>query len=162
MSSVIEWINEKIINESAQGINPSDIDEIRDFALLWNLFESLCCNKRANMNKINSLIDTKIDFFEEQDFREVFEYFYHRYKGNNSKFQALNLKNGDKKLVGNILNDEYHDKSNKLKFILTIIYRYRNNLFHGEKDMRYIRLQKENFKRTNDFLMYFIETCKEN
>jgi len=160
VSQVIEWINEKIINNGNSKIEGNDIDEIRDFALLWNLFEALCCNKNANMSKINSIIDSKIELFDEIKYQDIFDYFYNRYKNDSRKFNALKLRNGEKELVKKILNDEYEDKNNRLKFIMAIIYRFRNNLFHGEKDMKYIRLQKENFEKTNKFLMYFIETCK--
>jgi len=162
MSNVIQWISETIINEDSDRIEANDIDEIRDFALLWNLFEALCCDKFAKMQKINSLIDSKIDLFEETKYQNIFDYFYNRYKNDTTKFNALKLRNGDKELVRKVLDNTYIDKNNKLKFIMAIIYRYRNNLFHGEKNMRYIRLQKENFEKTNKFLMYFIETCKDN
>ena len=162
MNNVIQWINETIINDGTNRIEVDDIGEIRDFALLWNLFESLCFDKFVDMNKINRLIDTKIDLFDEAKYQDIFDYFYNRYKNDNPKVEALHLRNGDKELVKKVLNDNFTDKNNKLKFIMAIIYRYRNNLFHGEKDMRYIRLQKENFQNTNKFLMYFIETCKEN
>ena len=132
MSEVINWINEIIINTGNSKIEANVINEIRDFTLLWNLFESLCCEKFANMNKINSLIDDKIDLFEEEKYENIFYYFYDRYKNDSNKFRKLNLRNGEKELVKKVLNDEYNDKNNKLKFIMAIIYRYRNNLFHGE------------------------------
>ena len=160
MSKVISWINEKIIHTENSKIKSEDIDYIRDFTLLWNLFESLCFDdKFANMNKINNIIDSKIDLFEEEKYKNIFDYFYDRYKNDNNKFRKLNLRNSEKELVKKVLNDEYNNKNNKLKFIMAIIYRYRNNLFHGEKEMRYIRFQKENFEVTNEFLMYFIEVC---
>jgi len=162
MSNVIEWINDTIINSENDKIEANEIIDIKDFALLWNLFESLCCNKFANMNKINNLIDTKIDLFSQSEYQEFFDYYYNRYKNDNAKFSALKLRNGDKELVQKVLNDEYTDKNNQLKLILAIIYRYRNNLFHGEKNMQYIKLQKENFENANNFLMYFIEKCKGN
>jgi hypothetical protein len=141
-------------------IDENDIEEIKDFLLLWNLFESICCNKRANINCIDRIIDSKIELFKEENYKDIFDYFYNRYKNNNSKLEKLNLTLARKKLVQNVLNDNYQDKNNKLKFIISIIYRYRNNLFHGEKDLKFIKLQKENFTKTNKFLMYFIEICK--
>ena len=161
MSDAIEWINRKIINEGEK-IEPNDVEEIRDFTLLWNLFENICCNKFAKIDEINNLIDSKIDNFDENNeiFTETFEYFYQRYQ-DKYRFIALNFNNkAMEKLASKILSDTYTDKNNKLKFIMSVIYRYRNNLFHGEKQMRYIRLQKENFKIANKFLMYFIEQCK--
>ena len=160
MSDVIDWINRKIINEGYK-INAEDVEEIRDFTLLWNLLENICFKNYVKIDKINDLIDSKIDKFNENNetFRETFKYFYTRYQ-NENKLRALNLNRPMKELAIKILNNTYTDKNNKLKFIMAVIYRYRNNLFHGEKQMRYIRLQKENFKIANKFLMYFIEQCK--
>ena len=160
MSDAIDWINRKIINEGYK-INAEDVEEIRDFTLIWNLLENICFENYVKIDKINNLIDSKIDKFNENNetFRETFEYFYTRYQDEN-KLIALNLNKPMKELAKKILNNTYTDKNNKLKFIMSIIYRYRNNLFHGEKQMKYIRLQKENFKIANKFLIYFIEKCK--
>ena len=160
MSNVIKWINEKIINEGTDRIEATDIDEIRDFALLWNLFESIFCNRNANLPKIFQVVDNCVNHLVEEKYDTIFQYFYNRYKNDSDKLEALRLKGDAKSIVEHVLNDTYVDKNNKLKFIMSIIYRYRNNLFHGEKNMRYIQLQKENFKQTNAFLMYFIETCR--
>jgi len=161
MNNVLNWINEKIITDKENKLTPEDVENIRDFSLLWNLFESLCCNKKAYISEINKVIDKKIDLFNENDYIDIFNYFMERYQ-NNATFEKLNLSNGSKKLVQKVLKREYTDKNNKLKFIMYIIHRYRNNLFHGEKDMRYIKFQKENFEITNKFLMCFIEKCKGN
>lgn len=162
MSNVIQWINEKIINDGTSEIDANDIDEIRDFALLWNLFEDLLCENNANMCKIDNLIDRHIGKFNASGYQETFEYFYERYKSSDEKFNALRLREPQKNLVKKVLNDDFIDKNNKLKFIMAVIYRFRNNLFHGEKNMRHISLQKENFEKTNIFLMYFIDTCRSN
>ena len=161
MSDVIRWINERIINDQNNEIGDDDVDVIRDFTLLWNLFEALCFGNNVNMREIYSLIDSKIDLFEETGYQNTFDYFYNRYKNDVPKLNALNLRNSEE-LVTKVLDDEYQDKKNKLKFVMAIIYRYRNNLFHGEKNVRYLGLQKENFEKTNELLMYFIETCRDN
>ena len=130
MSDAIEWINRKIINEGEK-IEPNDVEEIRDFTLLWNLFENICCNKFAKIDEINNLIVSKIDNFDENNeiFTETFEYFYQRYQ-DKYRFIALNFNNkAMEKLASKILSDTYTDKNNKLKFIMSVIYRYRNNLF---------------------------------
>jgi hypothetical protein len=161
MNDVIKWINDKILHNGADKIEINDIDDIKDFTLLWNLFEAIFCNKNANMYKIDNIIDRHIDKLIESDYQKTFEYFYDRYKNDDVKFRALKLTKPYQNLVKKVLDDTFTDKNNRLKFIMAIIYRYRNNLFHGEKDMRYIKLQKENFEKTNEFLMSFIEACKE-
>jgi uncharacterized membrane protein YecN with MAPEG domain len=45
--------------------------------------------------------------------------------------------------------------------ILIIVFRYRNNLFHGEKSIYKLQNQIDNFRNANQFLMLFMEKWKE-
>ena len=46
----------------------------------------------------------------------------------------------------------------RIKYLLQWQYRYRNNLFHGIKDVTTINYQKDNFIYANKMLKLFIET----
>jgi len=158
MDKILNWIN-KNINDS-KTLNENDIPNVLAFSLLWNMFESLFCDKYANMCKINDSIDKHIDLLEEEKYQKIFEYFYDRYKNDDNKLNALNLRKPQKSLVKKVLDESFTDKNNKLKFIMVIIYRFRNNLFHGEKQLLKLKYQEENFNNANQFLMYFIENCR--
>ena len=49
-----------------------------------------------------------------------------------------------------------------LKALLYILYRFRNNLFHGEKEVVRLNGQIENFKVANDLLAKVLEIMKRN
>ena len=168
MSKVIKWINKSIINKGNDKINSEDIEQVRDFTLLWNLFEDIFCDKFCKTDKIISLLSkNRIEVLEQNTINSkinsIFDYFMDRYK-DNEKLEKLNFnkKNHERDIKNKIQNKEVInlDFEEKIQIILFIIYRYRNNLFHGEKDMRYISYQNENFENANDFLMLFIENCK--
>jgi len=157
IKKIFEWINTNLT--LSDKLDDHDIPNILAFSLLWNMFESIYCSKNANMDRINKLIDSNVDLFKEKDYEEIFEYFKSRYTDSNY-LNKLRLQKSDKILAQSVINSKYRDKNNKLKFIMSVIYRYRNNLFHGEKQLVKMKYQEENFKYANKFLMYFIETCK--
>ena len=174
MSQVIDWINDTIINEREHRIDSSDIDDIRDFSLLWNLFEDICWNQNNEnsnafpLREILKIVSSKYQSLRsnQSDIDEIYNYFIDRYQDNNKfdnlKFRDNETENIAKTLLEKAINDSSSSITfeEKIKIILSIIHRYRNNLFHGEKDMQYIRLQKGNFEKSNKFLMLFIEKCK--
>ena len=50
----------------------------------------------------------------------------------------------------------------KIVFALVlIIYRYRNNFFHGEKDLRFLEGQKDNFDVANKMIMRLLDLYKQ-
>ncbi len=161
MDEIIDWLSNNITKENGNSFRPEDIQNVMGFSILWNIFESVFCDKQANMCKINAAIDKHISEIHFEKVQSIFHYYHGRYQ-DNDRLDKLKLKNSDKTLVRNVLNNNYKDKNNRIKFIMAIIYRYRNNLFHGEKDIVKITLQEENFKHANRFLMHFIETCRKS
>ena len=69
----------------------------------------------------------------------------------------LNLRDEDKPLVEAVLNGNEISPEKVLLAILMIVYRYRNNLFHGEKSIRDLPNQIDNFRNANQLLMVFME-----
>ncbi len=133
-------------------IEDNTIKIIWEFAILWNYFEFNYCNKNCSVSKINSL-DI---YYNEEDLDDIFNYFKDRYIVNgeiNNRFNKLNFNDNLKKHI----KDNLLQWKNKITTILHIIYRFRNNMFHWEKDIRFINEQKENFKRVNKFLYSIIK-----
>lgn len=98
------------------------------------------------------------------DYDKFLTYFVNRYleKGKtNDRYKKLNLRNGDKpKLVESVLNGSETTPEKVLLAILIIVYRYRNNLFHGIKEITDLPNQIENFRHANDLLMMFMGKWK--
>ncbi len=60
-------------------------------------------------------------------------------------------------VIEKVLLGKEEDQTAIIKALILIIYRYRNNLFHGEKEIASLPNQQENFDYANNFLM----TCLE-
>ena len=85
------------------------------------------------------------------------DYFKNRYivdGATNGRFEHLNFRNNDRKeLVEDVLLGNNIEVSNIVLALTIIVFRYRNNLFHGLKEMQFIDQQKENFENANLILI---------
>ena len=74
----------------------------------------------------------------------------------------MDFKKPDKKeLVQEVLESDNPSKQNIIKALLIIVYRLRNNLFHGKKRLETLNTQIDNFKITNKLLATVIEQYDE-
>lgn len=157
----LEWISSYLSFE--RKITENDIESVRNFSLLWNLFEGLICNKNASIsaleNAVSDLHDR--DRLKIDDYDKFLKYFTKRYIENGEtshRFDRLNLRHGDKpELVAAVLKGNETTPKKVLLAILIIVYRYRNNLFHGEKSIYDLPNQIDNFRNANQLLMVFME-----
>ncbi|MDO9511345.1 MAG: hypothetical protein Q7J34_06280 [Bacteroidales bacterium] len=152
---MIEWIN----NKFGTDYSAEELNEIKDFTLLWNIFENTIFNAEFSINILEQEIANRNPNIE--NFQICFDYFQNRYVNNNqigNRFQFLNFRRNDREqfvrdvLLGSITTDD-----EKILAIGIIIYRLRNNLFHGIKDYRYLNGQVENFSHANIFIQKFLE-----
>lgn len=151
----------------------SQIESVKNFALFWNIFEKYFCDKSANLNKIKSEIYSLSDKgFELPDkiSLEYYPYFKQKYlteKLTNERFERLEFRNtksdiGFKNLLKHILENEKSLKKEKILACFIIIYRFRNNLFHGTKNIASIDEQNENFIYANNIIMEFLTFLKKS
>ena len=69
-------------------------------------------------------------------------------------FQHLHLRNNDKPaLVEAVLRGDNDDPADCVVVVLIVVYRFRNNLFHGAKWGYRLQGQLRNFEHANDVLM---------
>ncbi|MBS4060371.1 MAG: hypothetical protein KG029_08235 [Bacteroidetes bacterium] len=140
-----------------------ELESVRNFALLWNLFEGLVCNKDANVGKFSDAV-TKLQQqgnLNIDDYVAFLQYCTNRYVTNgeaNDRFPKLKLqRNNNPELVEAVLKGDETAPEKVLLALLIIVYRYRNNLFHGEKAIEDLPNQIDNFKNANQLLMIFME-----
>ena len=118
MSNVIEWINQTIILNGNDKIDSEDFDHVRDFSLLWNLFEDIFCDRFCDINKLFFLLrdEERINKLKKEELslkiENIFTYFMDRYSDNN-KLEKLNFKSSEneniiKNLIKNQQNEELH------------------------------------------------------
>lgn len=157
MSKVIDFLNNKWY---ADNLDRGNITNILDFALLWNLFELKFFEKKFYPKKIDLFIRNCENNIDENIINITYLYFKNRYFENwNFKDKFKELFNDRELKYEHFVFNSFgsNEIENKIKTIILIIYRLRNNLFHWEKEIKFIEEQEENFKISNDFLMSLLK-----
>jgi len=141
----------------------SNIHERANFALLWTVYEGIVLNASGNAAAIKRAVDLlKSEGRLSLDrVLPMIRYFRDRYFDCidlTHEFHSLHMRrNDDSNLVERVLRGKSNDDSEVLSAALIIIYRLRNNLFHGVKWSYGIRGQLGNFQNANAVLMAVIE-----
>lgn len=152
----VQWLENKI--PQFKTLEKSERNTIFDFSMLWSLFEGTVMNCFCNVSEIRKFANTCEQSGKLQNihFENYLIYLQQRYYVNGSltdHFQHLHInKSGNPSEVIEALCN--NSASNKVKFIgcLIIVFRLRNNLFHGVKWQYQFEGQKENFNNANEFL----------
>jgi hypothetical protein len=161
MTKAMEWLRAK-----APGFNHLSEDEqnaIIDFSLLWSLFESRVLNTEGNVKKICDAIDAwhNAGALNAASFDDELVYFRNRYYGDGNftrHFDHLHFRNPDREaLVRAVMEGSDNDPRNRVAAVLIIVFRYRNNLFHGVKWQYKLEDQLGNFTAANAVLMSMLE-----
>jgi hypothetical protein len=157
----ISWLETHVA-----GFRELSIEErgaITNFSLLWSLFEGGALRTNASARGILVLTHewAARDVLRPEIFARALEYLRLRYfpDGQESEhFRHLHLRGNDSPaLVRSVLNRENQDPADTVAAILIVIYRFRNNLFHGRKWDYQLRGQLGNFEMANDTLMLALE-----
>jgi hypothetical protein len=157
----IEWLSAKAAGFDA--LSAPERDAILHFALLWSFFEARVLHTHASAESIARAAkqwgaDGRLDAAM---FKEVLLYFRGRYYRDGAfteHFADLGFKPRDKRaLVEAVLKGENANLGDTAAALLIVIYRLRNNLFHGVKWAYGIRGQQDNFENANALLMSALE-----
>src|SRR5579871_2431979 len=114
-----------------------DRQAIFNFVLLWSLFEGSLLGTNASAKAIIELVRhwAKRGRLDAERFESALEYFRNRYfqdGGWTTHFSSLNLRDNDRpELVSSVLSRQSADATASVASLLIVIYRLRNNLFHG-------------------------------
>lgn len=153
---MLEWINSKYGTD----LHEEDLVQIKNFTLLWNIFENTCFQCSFTIAKLEAAINQ--GNFHIQQFAAVLTYFQHRYFVNglpSNHYAFLNFRPNDREpLVSQVLRNQPSTDQEKLLAMGVIVYRYRNNLFHGGKNFMEIHEQHENFTIANTFLRLYLDS----
>lgn len=159
--NAIEWLSEK-----APGFNALQLEErnaIMHFALLWSFFEAKVLDTRGSAKVILKVSKRwgNEGRLNKESFDNYLFYFRNRYFQNGEltpHFFDLGFKHNDnQKLVEAVLKGSERNIVNTAAALLIIVYRLRNNLFHGVKWASGIRGQLDNFNNANGLLMLALE-----
>lgn len=169
--NALEWFSQ--FSENHTQIDASELQPVLEFTLVWNLFERATCDRFVRIDLLRQHVNKASN--RDQLHREAYEpfltFFRHRYpRHDEEEFLAdyllsdrrrhANRDLEDIKLLRDVLAGRSTDTNNLVYALLFIAYRVRNNLFHGEKDVYTLHLQKDLFQTINSLLsIYLQQTC---
>lgn len=151
-----DWLGRNAIGFAQ--LSEADLESFFDFTLVWSFFESAHCACEASVTKFAGMsLSTGMKTSAPID--APWQYFRARYfssEDSASRLNALfpNQKNADKKvIVERVLANEQSTLAEQIEAMLYIVYRLRNNFFHGPKWAYGFSDQRENFSQGTCFLM---------
>lgn len=136
------------------------------FAVLWSFFEARVFDTALKAAKVQCVAQQWVDDgrLDIRPFREALSYFQWRYVASavtNDLYAGLSLrKNDDPSLVKKVLLGQSRSEVDVVAAMLIIVYRLRNNLFHGLKWSDEIRGQLDNFTHANNLMMAALDITK--
>ncbi len=162
----VHWLEEQVAEFG--NLKDEEKSEIIDFCMLWSFFEGRYLNENGNVNSIREFA-TKFEKnggFTKLKLDECVKYFVDRYVADGEfthSHESLYLeKSGNPPEVNQMLKEVSSTTSEKLIGCLVIIYRFRNNLFHGVKWQYNFLGQLDNFTHANKLLMKLMQLGQPN
>lgn len=104
------------------------------FLIAWSLLEANCFNGKMRSNSIDEFADSKsTDEFLLDRLDDFVVYFHNRYQ--NKRFYINLMHGANREKMDNLIKKFFSkfSSSEKIYFAMVVIYRYRNNIFHGNK-----------------------------
>ena len=165
---VIEWLKKYF---DKPHLNEQALKPVLHFSLLCNLFEHtyFTYDKRLNPKRLRSLADISNNKLSDEYLNTIFNFLKERYfpeKELTPRFTTLRLNTkgnpNDYTFCQSTFTANDPTKCNKTKTVFLVMYRFRNNLFHGQKNPETLNIYEQPFKEINKFLIHFIETTAED
>lgn len=159
--SVMAWLEERA--PTFAQLAEDERLAILHFSLLWSLFEANVMDANGNAQRIIDVSNVwaQRGLLRHNPFEGALHYFRNRYVENGEftyHYPHLNLRPADRPdLVNQVLQSKTDNIGELVAGVLIIVYRYRNNLFHGEKWAYHIQGQRDNFAHANAVLMKAID-----
>jgi hypothetical protein len=159
--NALEWLEGKV--PAFRDLGVEDRRAIMEFALLWGFFEFSLLEASASAEKISQLCESLStqNKIAAECLVKPMEYWRNRYYADGDftdHFHSLNFRNNDKEeAVRAVLEQKDASPKAQLLFALLIVWRFRNNLFHGTKWTYTLKDQRTNFELANALLMAAID-----
>lgn len=122
----------------ARALTPEALQAVSSFTLMWNLFESTVCDNEAKVSTFDNIAEAIANGGQlPNEISEGLRFWKDRYwtgTGFNTVFDGLEFREKDREeLVKAVLSGVQTDPRSQLLATMIIVYRLRNNLFHGLK-----------------------------
>lgn len=153
----IRWLEQKAAGFGA--LTERERAAPMHFSLLWSYFEAEALHTNGSSNAVAAWIRNlnAQGRLNAAAFSAALDYFKNRYFSQGDfthHFQSLNLRPNDSPdLVKAVLSGVNPDPVESVVVLFIVIYRFRNNYFHGPKWAYHLQDQLNNFNMANDSLM---------
>lgn len=159
--SALEWLAHR--DDGLGHVPAEDQKEMMEFMMLWSYFEARFLDTRATPETIRIFASDleQAGRIQIDHLQHSLDYFRNRYVEAGElthRYDGLNLRRGDNvDIVKAVLLGVQNSPRAVLVCCLTIVLRFRNNLFHGVKWAYGLRDQRDNFEVANRFLIITAE-----
>jgi len=158
MFNARDWLAANI--QAAAGVSDQSWETVAGFALLWSLFEERMCGTEAKKDVLEDIARQYTARTLTNDMQSAYAYWVDRYliaEGAATKFDELFDRLSGKADVQAILIDSSPALDRQVFALLMIVYRLRNNLFHGVKRIETFNDQGENLQMASRALASLLE-----
>ncbi len=161
MTENIDWLRAKV--HGFNQLSTEELSAISDFSLLWSLLEARILNSDGSARAICDVVDawTTAGTLDASLLDPELSYFRQRYFANGAvtdHYEHLGLpKNDLGAMVRAVIDGSNNDPRDRVAAVLIIVFRYRNNLFHGVKWQYKLGDQLGNFTTANAVLMKVLD-----
>ena len=106
------------------------------YLLIWPILETKVFNNDMSHNQINIVSNSVRDVMPDVEIDDIAKHFYDRYQDIGKYRKLVAGRNWTKidRILGKPFNRIYKDE--KIAFLIFVVYRYRNNIFHGIKSIK--------------------------
>lgn len=152
----MEWIAKKL------ECKDSDLEELfsdrfsLSFLMTWVLFEKRCFNGYIRQADIITFDSSRVILNSKMKLH--FEYFHDRYQDVTKYRQLVHGKNVS--FIDGLISSEKDNISDKdaLRFLIYVVYRYRNNMFHGNKGLQSWICYKDQIEHCIEVMKYVCDS----
>lgn len=153
-----QWITENMLGGTE--LRPEATSAVANFTMMWNLFEGVVCGNHANVREFERLAarlaEAPLDAVDLGALENSLAFWSFRYRnpdGFSSRFDGLNFRPNDRReVVEEVLLGQRSGLNDKLLSLMVIVYRLRNNLFHGLKTIDMLNDQIQNLNTASQCL----------
>lgn len=161
--NAVAWISHNYANVY---IDEASQTAIVNFSLMWNVFEGQFCNNSVSVAKLDSIAEEVANGnFPAPAIEQIFNFYRNRFIEDgttNWRFDSLNFRANDRKeFVREVVLNRNRDTKDVILASLIIVYRIRNNLFHGIKAFNLLHDQAENLNSASAFLSLVMECLRD-
>ena len=158
-----EWIAQN--TRGGTELSPEALEAVASFTTMWNFFESTLCENRASAAAFARVCErfeperlprSTVDALD-----ECLAFWQFRYRtphGFGHRFEGLYFRHSDRRThVETALEGKATSPQDKLLALMIIVYRLRNNLFHGLKTLEMLNDQVQNLATASRCLAAVLE-----